>query len=314
MKKLKEISTVGMSREEWLELRRGTIGGSDAAAIVGLSSWESPLSVYMNKKGLTPDKEDTLAMWLGRELEETVAKLFCIEMEKRGTPKKVRRRNSMIYNMDYPFAHANVDRWIVGENAGLECKTTSELNLKRIKNGEYPPYYYCQCVHYMAVTGAKKWYLAVLVGNKEFHVFTIERDEEEIKALMDAERAFSENHLVPSIMPEAIGTDADDAALKAAYPECEDNNVVNMNDMKEVFDAYATAKATLNLAERAVKQAEQDIKARLQTASEGFCGAYKVTWKAQTRNDIDKDKLKAMGIDIPYTQKTVRTFRFTAVK
>ena len=312
MKKLKEISTVGMSREEWLEARRGTIGGSDAAAIVGLSDYATPLSVYMDKKGMTPDKPDTLAMRLGRELEDLVARLFCEEMASRGTPKKVRRRNAMIYNMDYPFAHANVDRWIVGANAGLECKTTSELNLKRFKNGEFPPYYYAQCVHYMAVTGAKKWYLAVLVGNKKLYVFEIERDEDEIRALMDAERAFFENHLVPGVMPEAIGKDADDTALKAAYPDCDDGEV--LNDMREVFDAYAAAKANLAFAEKIVKQAEQDIKARMQTASEGFCGAYKVTWKTQTRNDIDKDALKAMGIDIPYIQKTVRTFRFIAAK
>ena len=43
-------------------------------------------------------------------------------------------------------------------------------------------------MHYMAVTGADRWYLAVLVLNKSFHVFTIERDEAEIQALIAAEK------------------------------------------------------------------------------------------------------------------------------
>ena len=86
---------------------------------------------------------------------------------------------------------ANIDRWIDKGNIGLECKTTSSLNLKRFKNGEYPNSYYVQCMHYMAVTGAKKWYLAALVLNKGFYVYEIERDEQEINSLMDAEQEFS---------------------------------------------------------------------------------------------------------------------------
>ena len=82
--KLKEIPTIGMSREEWLEHRRNTIGGSDAAALLGLNRWSSPLSVYMDKKGITPDKPDNLAMRLGREFEDVVAKLFEEQTGKRG--------------------------------------------------------------------------------------------------------------------------------------------------------------------------------------------------------------------------------------
>lgn len=96
------------------------------------------------------------------------------------------------FNTDYPFAIANIDREIVGEDAGLEIKTTSELNMKKFKGGEYPANYYCQCVHYMAMTGKQRWYLAVLIGNRDFRWFTIERDEAEIAALMGAEADFWE--------------------------------------------------------------------------------------------------------------------------
>ena len=120
MRGIKKVSTVGMSREDWLEQRRHTIGGSDAAGIIGLSKWSSPVSVWADKTGRLPDKLDTEAMRLGRDLEGYVARRW---MEATG--KKVRRLNAMLYNELYPFAHADIDREVIGERAGLECKTTS---------------------------------------------------------------------------------------------------------------------------------------------------------------------------------------------
>lgn len=173
------------SRAEWLEERRTGIGGSDAAAIIGLNDYSSPYSVWADKLGYLPEKEDSEAMRQGRDLEEYVAQRFC-----EATGKRVRRLNRMLRNDDHPFMLANIDRQVVGERAGLECKTTSVMNLKKFKNGEYPATYYCQCMHYLAVTGWTKWYLAVLVLNQGFYVYEIERDEAEIAALVEAERKF----------------------------------------------------------------------------------------------------------------------------
>lgn len=73
MRGIQKISTKGMSREEWLMRRRKTIGGSDAAGIVGLSRWTSPFSVWADKTGRAAEKEDTEAMRQGRDLEDYVA-------------------------------------------------------------------------------------------------------------------------------------------------------------------------------------------------------------------------------------------------
>lgn len=137
MQGITRVSTKGMSREEWLVQRRKTVGGSDAAAIVGLSAYASPYSVWADKTGRTPDKPDNEAMRQGRDLEDYVARRFIEE-----TGKKVRRNTAMLYNPLYPFAHADVDRMIVGENAGLECKTTSVLDLKQFNGVEFPEKYY----------------------------------------------------------------------------------------------------------------------------------------------------------------------------
>ena len=162
MRGIKKVPIAGKSREEWLEMRRHTIGGSDAAGIIGLSKWSSPMSVWADKTGRLPDKPDTEAMRLGRDLEGYVARRW---METTG--KKVRRLNSMLYNELYPFAHADIDREVIGERAGLECKTTSTLDVKQFQGLEFPEQYYAQCVHYLAVTGYDRWYLSVLLFGRE---------------------------------------------------------------------------------------------------------------------------------------------------
>lgn len=182
---LVRISTRGMSRDDWLTQRRKTIGGSDAAGIVGLSQYATPYSVWANKTGRLLEPEDNEAMRQGRDLEEYVARRW-----EEYTGKTVRRSNALLYNSLYPFAHADIDRTVVGENAGLECKTTAALNVKQFKGVEFPEKYYAQCVHYLAVTGCSRWYLAVLVFGKGFFTFVLERDQAEIDALMAAEQEF----------------------------------------------------------------------------------------------------------------------------
>lgn len=206
-------STADMSREEWLEQRRHSVGGSDAAAIVGLSKWASPYSVWADKTGKVPPKEDTEAMRLGRDLEDYVARRW---MEATG--KRVRRRNAMIYNDAYPFAHADVDRLVDGEKAGLECKTTSALDLRLFDGVEFPEQYYAQCVHYMAVTGCDRWYLCVLVFGRGVFTYTLERDQAEIDALMDAERAFW-RYVTEDTPPPVDGAEATTDAITTIFAE-----------------------------------------------------------------------------------------------
>ena len=169
------------NHEEWLALRHKYIGGSDAAAVVGMNSYVSAYSLWAEKTCRIPGFEGNLATEVGAYLEEFVAQKFA-----QVTGKRVRKSNQSWFNDQYPWAIANIDREIVGEDAGLEIKTTSELCMGKFKGGEFPSNYYVQCMHYLAVTGKSKWYLAVLIGNRDFVWFTIDRDEDEIKALLDA--------------------------------------------------------------------------------------------------------------------------------
>ena len=107
--------------------------------------------------------EDNEAMRQGRDLEDYVAKRFC-----EATGLKVRRSNMMYRSTENPFMIADVDRLIVGRDAGLECKTASAFNADKWKDGRIPPHYLIQCLHYMAVTGKREWYIAVVILGRDF--------------------------------------------------------------------------------------------------------------------------------------------------
>ena len=281
------MSKAVVLHNSWLEERRGGIGGSDAAAIIGLSRWATPYVVWADKTGRLPPREDTEAMKQGRDLEDYVAARFTEE-----TKKKVRRKNGIIKNPKYPWALANIDRLVVGEQAGLECKTTSALNLKRFKNGEYPQEYYVQCVHYLAVTGFKKWYLAVLVLGRSFEVFEIDRDEDEVAALMAAEMEFWENHVLADTPPEVYGEQPTSEAIKRVYLSSNDDEA-DISHLRTDIDMLQTLKKGVKEMEKQIELHEQKIKLALGNSTTGRIDGYTVEWKPQTRLHLDRRLLIA---------------------
>ncbi len=299
------------SREEWKALRKGYIGGSDAAAVVGMNPFCSPWSLWAEKVGAAPEFEGNLATEVGTYLEEFVAKKFEAE-----TGKTVRRCNLSMVNDKYPWAIANIDRDVVGEDAGLEIKTTSELNTRRFKNGEYPANYYCQCVHYLAVTGKARWYLAVLIGNREFKLFTIERDEDEIKALMEAEEEFWNGHVLTQIPPEADGSKATTEAIRQAFPEAEDQDEeADLREADTWLENYMELGEQIHALEQEREKNANRIKALLGSRATGEASRYSVSWKNSTRSSFDAKRFAAKnpGMDLSgfYKSSSYRTFKVT---
>ena len=304
--------TLDMPRDEWLELRRQGLGGSDAAAIVGLDRYRSAFDVYADKLGLRPEIPDNEAMRQGRDLEDYVAERFC-----EATGKKVRRRNAILQHPEYEFMTANIDRWVVGENAGMEAKTTSVLNRHKFSQGEFPPNYYVQCMHYMAVTGADRWYLAVLVLNKSFHVFTIERDEAEIQALIAAEKDFWENHVLKQIPPTPDGSESTSELLKQMFPEAREREEVALYGHEEKIQQYLELDARVKELTQERDAIKQELQLALADAEIGRAQGYVVEWKNQTRQTLDTQKLKKEQAEIyqKYLKpaQTVRVFKIKEV-
>ena len=307
IKTLNKISAVNMSHEDWVENRRKSLGGSDASAIIGLNAWASPYTIWAEKLGKLPPKEDNEAMRLGRDLEAYVAERFT-----EATGKKVRRENAILYNLQYPFAHANVDRMVIGEDAGLECKTTSVLNMKAFKNGSFPVNYYAQCVHYMMVTGCKKWYLAVLVLGKEFLWFEIERDEEEIKALAESEEAFWKL-VLSNTPPAADGTDSTTNTINAIFPKSVSEDAVNLFAYESDLRQYMALGTQIKALKEQQDEVANRVKSFMNEAGKGESDHFNVSWTSSDRSTFDAKKFasdhKDMDLSKYYKTTQTRTFR-----
>lgn len=283
------ITTEDMAHEQWLEARKAGIGGSDAAAIAGLNKWSSPIAVYYDKTSETvKDQLPSEAAYFGNVLEEIVAE----EFSKR-TNLQVRTCNAILQHPEYPWMLANVDRLVVGEKVGLECKTASEYLKKEWEGEEIPASYLLQCQHYMAVTGYKAWWIAVLIGGNKFIYKKIERDEEIIQYLIDIEKDFWLNHVEKGIPPMFDGSEASSTLLKEMYPDSvEDSEIELGNEVELLIEARDQVDKEIKALEEQKAEYENKIKAKLGSNEIGKTENYKISWKTQISNRIDSKRLK----------------------
>lgn len=285
MKKL--ISTTGLSHEEWLRYRKLGIGGSDAGAICGLNPYVSPMSVYFDKTQEETEDYDNEAMRQGRDLEEYVARRFT-----EATGFKVRRANAIYQSDSYPFMLANVDRMLIGENIGLECKTASAYSADKWAGDLTPSHYEVQCHHYMAVTGASAWYLAVVIMGKEFKVVKIERDEELIQNLIAVESEFWNGHVVRKVMPEPDGSKISDEIISRYFPTALREEINLPTEFDGDLKRRADIMDLMDKLEQEQKQIDQRIKLFMGDYEVAANEHYRITWSNVDTVRIDSKRLK----------------------
>lgn len=301
--------TKDTSRLEWLRLRQQGIGGSDASAVLGMNRWKSPVDIWLSKTVKAEEEAELSdAAYWGTVLEDVVA----VEFQKR-TGLSVRRKNAILMHDEHDFILANIDREIVGQKVGLECKTASAYKKDEWADDEIPAEYIIQCQHYMAVTGYEAWWIACLVGGNQFVYKKIDRDEEFIEILVKAEEHFWNSYVKPNVMPPVDGTDASVTALDTLYPEAEkgteiylsadENSLLlerkNLQDMKAQYD------------ER-IQEIDNRIKATMGENETAVGINFAVKWSNSSRTTIDSKRLKAEMPEIyeQYAKTTTsRTFR-----
>lgn len=194
------------SRDEWLERRRSYIGGSDAAAVVGLNPYKTNVELWQEKTGQLQPKDISGEPYVkyGHDAEEPLRELFRLDFPDY---QVFYAENNMWINDKYPFAHASLDGWLTdrdGRRGVWECKTTNILqSIQREKwNHKIPDNYYCQVLHYLAIT---EFDFAILKAQLKYDYdgdvmlttkhFFIDRAEveDDINYLMKAERRFADS-------------------------------------------------------------------------------------------------------------------------
>ena len=194
------------SREDWLEERKGRIGGSEASCIVGMNPYQTNVELWEEKTGRRKrqDVSDSPFVRYGSEAENHLRALFELDYPRY---KVDYVENNLWVNDKYPFAHASLDGWLHDEDTGrngiLEIKTTSILqSMQREKwNHRIPDNYFVQVLHYLMVT---EFDFAILKAQLKYdydgdvflttkHYYIDRREvEEDIEYLKKAERNFYE--------------------------------------------------------------------------------------------------------------------------
>lgn len=274
MKIFKDIKK--MTEEEWLMARRKGLGGSDIGAIMGVNPYKTPYELWKEKIEGKEYTNSEAAYW-GHILEEPVAN----EFSKR-TGKKVAKVNYMLQHPKYDFMLANIDRRVVGENAILECKTTNEYNKKLWKDDEVPASYIFQCMHYMAVTGAEKAYIACLVGGQKYIYKEIQRDEDLIQFMIEREKEFWDcvkNKIPPS-----------DSKPSELY--IKDNGKTIELDLLEELQAWDDIQEQKTKLQNLEDECKEKIQFKLKDAQIALFRERKVTWKNQISHRVNTKRLK----------------------
>lgn len=298
-----------LTPEQILE-RRGYIGSTDSAAILGLSRYGTPLSVWAEKTGaiVPEDISGKLPVRLGHKLEQAVAELF---MEETG--KKLHRVNETVFHPKYNFLAANLDRRVVGEKAVVEIKNVGAYRRDEWREGQSPAEYICQVMHQLAVTGWDRGYLVALIGNTDFEIRTIERDEQALKDLVNREVSYWNDFVVTNTMPTISRGDKD--TLSSLFPLAEEGKEIQLDDRAaSLCDLLDGLRSDMKGLEGSIAGAENELKAMLGTADAGIVGDRKIFWSNILTRRLDSEALKKEMPEIYEKFRKPSTYRKFLIK
>lgn len=301
------------NRDAWLAARRSGIGGTDIAAILGLSPYRTAVDVWLDKTGQAAQVAENEAMYWGNRLEDVVAQEFAAR-----TGLRVQRVNSLLRHPSHQFALASIDRAIVepgraarakdgvlvGASALLECKTASAYASQDWTGDDQMPIQYAaQCMWYLAVSGLQTCHVAALIGGNTFVTRKVERDEETIATMLEQARSWWQRHIIKGERPEP--KTVTDVTLLFAR---DDGDVI---DIDSDTDALVSVNELRMLREQRsdidgkIEAVENAIKLRIGQASGlAIGGKPVVTWKAA--KDSTKTDWRAVAADARATGEMIQ--------
>ena len=284
------VSTQNLPYADWLEYRKLGIGGSDASVVCGINRYKSPVELWMEKTNQLPTQESGEAAYWGTQLEPFVR----AEFTKR-TGVEINHTMQLLQSEEHPFMLANLDGTCKIPDIGtcvFEAKTASAY-----KAGEWedsiPDEYMCQLQHYMAVTGYKGAYIAVLIGGNTFRWKFVERDEELISMLIKLETDFW-NHVQEGTPPPLDGSDASAKFLAERFPSSTPQSHITLPDTAaDLLAQYDEACEQLEAITEQKQRAENLLKELLGGNEVGTAGNRVITWKIVAQERLDSKTLKA---------------------
>lgn len=310
----KRMVTEYPNREEWLASRKGSIGASDVAAILGLDKYRPPEVLFAEKMGRYDRGEAGLPARVGLYMEP-----FLAEEYERETGRVLFDPGpfTVFEHPDYPFWRCTPDRLVLGdaEDIAVEMKTISELVAMQVKDGDVPLKHMIQLQAQLAVLGFERGDLACLVGNRKFEIFPFERHEKLIASITREVVRFHER-LLNDDPPPISGAVATTEMLKNLHPNDNGETVQLSAEANNAAQELENYKVILKDAETNKRGAENRLKAEIGDATYGEGDGVKYSLKSQTRKGSirveaeAKVRLEANGIKYKETaESTCRVLR-----
>ena len=287
-------------RNQWLENRNKGIGGSDLAALLGISPYKSTYELWLEKTGQIKPKDisDKLPVKVGTALEPLVIKEF-----QEQTGLIVEKSGEIIQHPEHSFMTGTLDATGTdpqGKKFILECKTTNAFNTKEWEDDEIPLHYEFQVLHYLTISNYDYGYIACLIGNSKFIYKKIEIDETQKHNIILYCKKFW-NMVETKTPPPVDGSKSCTELLKEMYPNAETNSIIHMPDpnIDKKFEE-------LNNLERELKdkkEQEKEIQNEIDKIKNEFRDILKenetlrtdnheCSWKNQTASRLDQTELK----------------------
>lgn len=304
-------STENLPYEEWLELRKTGIGGSDASVVCGINRYKSPIELWMEKVNNFPPQEASESAYWGTQLESLVR----AEFTKR-TNIEVSLVKQLLQSEEHSFMLANLDGICYDPIYGdciFEAKTASAFKASEWED-TIPDEYMLQVQHYMAVTGYKAAYIAVLIGGNTFRWRLVERDEELIAMLIELESRFWE-YVKNGTPPPIDGSEACAKYLAEKYSNSTSNVAVELPfEAEKLLKDYNAACEKLSTITEEKQLAENKLKQLLGSNEIGTVGKNIVSWKSVSQEHLDTKTLKSEHPTLYKKYANTTTYRRFTVK
>lgn len=239
-----------MEKALWLEERRKGIGGSDVAAIMGLSPWKTAYQVYQEKRKEVEDwGGNSLTDW-GKRMEPAIRQWYSDQ-----TGRDVRLPDKIMYHPQHPFMLASLDGF-TDDGRVVEIKTArSGKDWGEPETNQIPDYYAVQVHHYMTITGFQVADIPVSIAGGSPSLYIVEADKEISEMIIEACAKFWER--VQSGNPPDPVTYADAVARFGKIKS--DGSIIATTELIEAIAGLKQLRAQLG----AMEDAEEAVKAKL---------------------------------------------------
>jgi putative phage-type endonuclease len=263
-----EIVCSSDNESAWLRARNSGLGASEAAAVCGESTWDSPYALYSRKIGVLAEKDETEPMRWGKLLEPVILGEY-----RCRTGRGARRHGLLIRSVDHPWALATLDgeTWLPDNDAKqwpLEIKNSSAFSASEWAEGPPRPYY-LQVQQQMLVMGTNRATTACLLGGNRLVWADVERDEIAINKIIT--RGEEMWRRIQNMEPPPVDdSEATSDALRQIYPKDDGSTCMLPAELIDVADELEAQKEVEKSAKGRIDELKNRIIAGIGSATRGI--------------------------------------------